>query len=114
MMNLFRLTETIALLVLTAGVATSPALAQEDKDLLPGLIGEYYTFDRELVDFPTLGDMKPNVRRVDPRIDFLPSGSDFADTGITSAYYARWTGERRDQQSSLTLPRRCGVEAATH
>ena len=65
----------------------------------PGLWGEYYSFDSEVEDFPTIGaDKKPTLQRVDPTID-IDAGTDaWPGTQLTEHFYIRWTGQIRIPQ----------------
>jgi hypothetical protein len=68
---------------------------KEDPELdavAPGLIAEYYNIGEELGDFPSLEDRKPAKVRIDPQVNFESTEEEFAGTGLSETFYARWTG----------------------
>jgi PA14 domain-containing protein len=72
-------------LLLTAG-----AVQEEVK---AGLIGEYYSLEGEVQDFPTLApEKKPVVRRLDKQINWDSTSEKFAGTDLEDHFYVRWTG----------------------
>lgn len=58
----------------------------------PGLVGEYFDIGEAIEDFPSIGDRKPKVRRVDRRVAFPSTDGGFAGTPLEEHLYARWTG----------------------
>jgi hypothetical protein len=69
------------------------ALLQEKNDLKPGLLGEYYSFDHEIQDFPTLAsDKKPAVRKIDAELNFDATDGKFAGTELEDRFFVRWSG----------------------
>jgi hypothetical protein len=68
---------------------------KEDPDLdavAPGLIAEYFNIGEELGDFPSLEERKPAKVRIDPQVNFESTEEEFAGTGLSETFYARWTG----------------------
>jgi hypothetical protein len=72
---------------LAAVVAPAP-----EPDLRAGVVGEYYNIGEGLEDFPTLGDKKPVLRRVDRRIAFESVEEEFYGTQLSDHFFVRWTG----------------------
>jgi hypothetical protein len=65
-------------------------------EIRPGVWGEYYTFDRDLPDFPPLSsETPPALGRSDPRIAFESTSGAFAGTPFEDHFYVRWTGNLR-------------------
>jgi hypothetical protein len=75
-------------------ILTNPAFAAEQPQ--PGLLGEYYSFDNAVEDFPAItAAQKPILRRVDKTID-VDAGTDaWPGTQLTDHFYIRWTGKVR-------------------
>ncbi len=62
-------------------------------ELKPCLIGEYFTLEGEVQDFPAIAaDRKPAVRRLDKQINWDSSSEKFAGTDLDQHFYVRWTG----------------------
>lgn len=70
-------------------------------DLKPGLRAEFFPIGEEMDDFPSLGARKPAVRRIDPKVDFIFGEDEFAGTGLTDYFYARWVGVIRVPKDAL-------------
>jgi hypothetical protein len=61
-----------------------------------GLLGEYYSFDDAVEDFPVISaDKKPALKRVDKTIDVDVGGDAWPGTELTDHFYIRWTGKIR-------------------
>ena len=59
-----------------------------------GLLGEYYSFDNPVENFPTLEAGKtPTVKRVDKTIDVDAGDEAWPGTQLKDHYYVRWTGK---------------------
>lgn len=63
------------------------------------MLGEYYSFDNALEDFPTIdADKKPTLQRVDPTIDVDAGTEAWPGTQLEEHFYIRWTGKIRIPQ----------------
>ncbi len=81
-----------ALLALLSAPADSRGKAAGE-ELLPGLVGEYYSIGGQIERFPEIGNgVKPVLRRVDRRIDFGCNDDGFAGTRLRDYFFVRWTG----------------------
>lgn len=61
--------------------------------LAPGLIGEYFSFDSDVVDFPAVpASREPTLKRVDLQINFPAVEGEFYGTGMKDSFYVRWSG----------------------
>jgi hypothetical protein len=70
--------------------------AAQDKDLEPGLVGEYFALSGAPDGFPNpLATVKPTYVRVDKTIDFAPVSGEFYGTRLADNFYVRWTGVLR-------------------
>lgn len=67
-------------------------VAQDPRELKPGLLGEYFLVGEEIDDFPTPKRLKPHVRKTDPAIDFKDTAEGFAGTELKDYFFVRWTG----------------------
>lgn len=77
----------------TASVLALLAGAPRQEELRPGLLGEYFSFDSEIQDFPTVAtDRKPALRRIDKQINWEATAEKFAGTELADHFYVRWTG----------------------
>ncbi|HXX93650.1 MAG TPA: PA14 domain-containing protein [Planctomycetota bacterium] len=73
------------------GVFLARVFAQDE--LKPGLIGEYYTLEGDVEDFPALpANKKPVLRRVDAQLNWEATAEKFAGTDLSTHFYVRWTG----------------------
>lgn len=73
--------------------ASAPApVPPKPKPPEPGLVGRYYEFRNALQDFPDLEKEKPKLTRVDPAVDFDPTGGVFHGTGLADNFAVRWEG----------------------
>jgi len=78
--------------------------ATQDKDLEPGLVGEYFALAAAPEGFPTLpATVKPTFVRVDKTIDFATVNGEFHGTKLAENFYARWTGVLRIEKAGKTL-----------
>ena len=83
---------TLALLAV-APLAPAPLVGLGAAELVPGLVGEYFTIT-DPAKFPTIAaGTKPAFVRVDPRVTFdeVTEGT-FYGTKLITNFYARWTG----------------------
>ena len=88
------------LLLVTVGLA---AFAQ-DRELEPGLVGEYFALAGAPESFPNPpAATKPTVVRVDKTIDFASVSGEFYGTRLSDNFYARWTGVLRIEKAGKTL-----------
>ena len=72
----------------------------QDRDLEPGLVGEYFEMPGALGDFPQIPPgRKPSFVRVDKSIDFDDAAGDFHGTRLSQNFYARWTGVLRVEKA---------------
>jgi hypothetical protein len=61
-----------------------------------GLLGEYFSFDDSIEDFPTIAaDKKPALKRVDKTIDVESTSEAWPRTELLDHFYIRWTGKLR-------------------
>jgi hypothetical protein len=68
-------------------------LFAQERDLEPGLVGEYFEMSGALGDFPSIpAGRKPTFVRVDKSVDFDDVTGDFYGTRLSQNFYARWTG----------------------
>jgi hypothetical protein len=66
---------------------------QAQEELKPGLIGAYYDMGEALEEMPAVPkDKKPDLRRIDPQVNFEPTGEKFEGTELADHFYVRWTG----------------------
>src|SRR5437762_3461417 len=66
----------------------------------PGLLGEYFSLEDSIEDFPTLpASKKPAVKRVDKTIDVESTSDAWAGTELLDHFYIRWTGKLRAPQA---------------
>jgi len=80
----------------TASAALLLLLLQGGEDLRPGLVAEFYEMGAGLEDFPSLpADRKPNLRRIDPRVDYESGEGGFGGAPMADGFYVRWTGTLR-------------------
>jgi hypothetical protein len=68
------------------------ALAQEKKDLKPGLLGEYFDIGENLEDFPDVEGKKPAKTIVDKQINWDATGEALGESGLSDKFYVRWNG----------------------
>ncbi len=87
------MTKTLALLLLLCAPL-------QDRDLEPGLVGEYFEMAGALGDFPPIpAGRKPTFVRVDKAVDFDDAAGDFHGTRLSNNFYARWTGILRVEKA---------------
>jgi hypothetical protein len=66
---------------------------QEPEAPRPGLVAEFYAIGPGLEDFPALPEeRKPDLRRLDPQVDYESTEGGFGGTAMTDGFYVRWTG----------------------
>ena len=84
---------------LVALAAFAPgALSQESphEELKPGLVAEFFNIGKPMEEFPTVAaERKPDLRRIDARINFEQTADTFAGTTMSDHFYVRWTGRIR-------------------
>ncbi len=77
-----------ALLVgLVASMASAVAADQS-----PGLVAEYFAFDKGIGDFQDLKDLKPTLVRIDKQVNYDDQEGPFYGTKLKENFEARWTG----------------------
>jgi hypothetical protein len=85
-----KLSASWILLILGSSARSDATIPDE---LKPGLIGEYFAFERALEDFPTIAaDKKPTFRKVDKAFNWKAVHGKFNDTDLEKHFYVRWTG----------------------
>lgn len=67
-------------------------IPQEKPELRPGLLGEYYSIGEEIDDFPALKGRKPDLRRIDPAIEFKDTAEGFNGAPFKDHFAVHWTG----------------------
>jgi hypothetical protein len=83
-------------LLLLACCAAGCVSAEEKSDeLKPGVLAEYYEFDHELNDFPSIKGKAPLWVKIDKQIAFDCTEGDFDGTGLNDFFYAYWSGKIR-------------------
>src|SRR5581483_6819876 len=79
-----------ALALLAAAAAAS---TQEQDDMRPGLVVEFFNIGKAMEGFPTIPpERKPDLRRVDRQINYEQTADTFPGTDMADHFYARWTG----------------------
>lgn len=82
----------LGLLVAASAFAQEPA-ADEVK---PGLIAEFFNIGKAMEEFPVIpADRKPDLRRIDRKINFEHTTETFPGTQMSDHFYVRWTGKVR-------------------
>lgn len=62
-------------------------------EMIPGLVGEYYSRPDGIEDFPTISaDTKPVIKRADKTVNFDVGEEALPGTQLTDRIYIRWTG----------------------
>ncbi len=62
-------------------------------EMIPGLVGEYYSMPDGLEDFPTIPDStKPVIKRMDRNINVDSTEDAWPKTQLVDRFYIRWTG----------------------
>jgi hypothetical protein len=90
----------LALSIFSFALLAARAPQQEAQDVKPGLIGEYFSFDSAIQDFPNVAaDQKPVLRRIDKQINWEATPDKFAGTELSDHFYVRWTGILRLSKS---------------
>jgi hypothetical protein len=75
----------------------------QSEDLEPGLVAEYFQFDRNLTELPAVPpDRMPTLVRVEPNIDYGAVTGSFYGTKLSTNFFARWTGVLRLGKEGLT------------
>ena len=82
------------ILVLLIGAT---ALSQEPaEEMKPGLIAEFFNIGKAMEDFPVIAaDRKPDLRRIDRKINFEHTVETFPGTPMSDHFYVRWIGKVR-------------------
>ncbi|MBI3854250.1 MAG: hypothetical protein HY293_01015 [Planctomycetes bacterium] len=66
------------------------------EELKPGLIAEFFNIGKAMEDFPTVAaERKPDLRRIDRKINFEQTTETFPGTTMSDHFYVRWTGKIR-------------------
>lgn len=82
---------TLAVLLLL--VAVPSAISQDQDEMKPGLIAEFFNIGKAMEEFPTIpAERKPDYRRIDTTINFEETRETFPGTVMTDHFYVRWTG----------------------
>ena len=77
------------------GVA-SHAISQEQDEMKPGLIAEFFNIGKAIEQFPTIAaERKPDLRRVDRQINYEVTADVFPGTDMMDHFYVRWLGRIR-------------------
>lgn len=65
-------------------------------EMIPGLVGEYYSMPEGVEDFPTIPEStKPVIKRADKTVNFDCGEEVLPGTQLTDRVYVRWTGTVR-------------------
>jgi glucose/arabinose dehydrogenase len=75
------------LVTLVASLASAVAADQS-----PGLVAEYFAFDKGIGDFQELKDLKPTLVRIDKQVNYEDATGPFYGTKLAENFEARWTG----------------------
>jgi len=79
------------LLIATAAVSQEPA-----EEMKPGLIAEFFNIGKAMEEFPVIAaERKPDLRRIDRKINFEHTTETFPGTQMSDHFYVRWTGKVR-------------------
>jgi hypothetical protein len=79
--------------VLALLAAVPSAIAQEPDEMKPGLIAEFFNIGKAIEEFPTIAaERKPDLRRVDPQINYEATADTFPGTNMADHFYVRWLG----------------------
>ena len=82
--------------VLILLIAIPTAIAQEQDDMKPGLVAEFFNIGKAMEEFPAIpAERKPDFRRVDRTINYENTTETFPGTVMTDHFYVRWTGRIR-------------------
>jgi len=74
-------------------LATGQDAAEE---LKPGLIAEFFNIGKPMEEFPVIpAERKPDLRRIDRKINFENTTDTFPGTDMSDHFYVRWTGKVR-------------------
>ena len=81
------------LVLLIGAAAVSQEAAEEMK---PGLIAEFFNIGKAMEEFPVIpAERKPDLRRIDRKINFEHTTEAFPGTPMSDHFYVRWTGKVR-------------------
>lgn len=73
--------------------AVPSAISQDQDEMKPGLVAEFFNIGKAMEEFPTIpAERKPDFRRVDRQINFEQTAETFPGTDMTDHFYVRWTG----------------------
>src|SRR5579862_6835610 len=75
------------LVTLVASLASAVAADQS-----PGLVAEYFAFDKGIGDFQELKDLKPTLVRTDKQVNYEDATGPFYGTKLAENFEARWSG----------------------
>src|SRR5579862_3370388 len=79
--------------VLALLAAVPSAIGQEPDEMKPGLIAEFFNIGKAIEEFPTIAaERKPDLRRVDPQINYEATADTFPGTNMADHFYVRWLG----------------------
>jgi hypothetical protein len=98
--------QTILKTVLACGALMAfftSAQSEQDKDLAPGIVAEYFALSGGPNTFPNIpATLKPTLVRVEKNVDYGDVTGDFYGTRLTDNFYARWTGVLRVEKAGKT------------
>ena len=84
---------------LTFLAAMGPELLSQEAtpdETRPGLVAEFFNIGKPMEEFPTVAaERKPDLRRVDARINFEQTVETFPGTTMSDHFYVRWSGKIR-------------------
>lgn len=70
-------------------------------ELKPGIVAEYFAIGEEMDDFPTLGDRKPSLRRLEDQVNYESADGEFAASKLFDYFYVSWTGILRVPEDGI-------------
>src|SRR5262245_1646454 len=79
-------------LIATAAGSQEPA----PEEMKPGLLAEFFNIGKAMEEFPVIApEKKPNLRRIDRKVNFEHTTETFPGTDMSDHFYVRWTGKVR-------------------
>ncbi|HZE98767.1 MAG TPA: PA14 domain-containing protein [Planctomycetota bacterium] len=83
------------LLLAVALLAAVPAaVSQEQDEMKPGLVAEFFNIGKQMEEFPAIpAERKPDYRRIDGQINYEETAESFPGTQMSDHFYVRWTGK---------------------
>lgn len=86
-----------------AALAGPASFSQEPatEEMRPGLVAEFFNIGKPMEQFPAIAaDRKPDLRRIDPKINYEQTSETFPGTDMADHFYVRWTGKVRISKDS--------------